>query len=205
MHIALYLTLGRLLLGPLFLIFYLYYSWFGIPLVVLPYILLLLLLLSELSDFLDGFFARKKNQVTQLGKILDPMADSIARISVFLTFTRGVVQIPLLLVFIFIYRDSMISTLRTICALCGVALAARISGKIKAVVQAITAFCIVILMIPYSLGFISLRMLQLMSLLIVAAAALYTLLSGIEYIFANREHIRRVWDPSGKKSKNQRV
>lgn len=103
-QIALYLTLGRLLLGPLFLLVYLYYSYFGISFAVLPYVLLALLLVSEISDMLDGFFARKWNQVTELGKVLDPMADSIARISVFLTFTQGIIQLPLLLVFIFLPR-----------------------------------------------------------------------------------------------------
>jgi CDP-diacylglycerol--glycerol-3-phosphate 3-phosphatidyltransferase len=66
---------------------YLEYETFDISLVTLPYILLFLLGISELSDACDGYFARKYNQVTDLGKILDPMADSIYRISVFLTFT----------------------------------------------------------------------------------------------------------------------
>ena len=145
MQIALYLTLGRLLLGPLFLLVYLYYSYLGISFAVLPYVLLALLLVSEISDMLDGFFARKWNQVTELGKVLDPMADSIARISVFLTFTQGIIQLPLLLVFIFFYRDSIVSTLRTICALKGIALAARVTGKIKAIVQAAASFMICLL------------------------------------------------------------
>ncbi|GAB4186554.1 MAG: CDP-diacylglycerol--glycerol-3-phosphate 3-phosphatidyltransferase [Simkaniaceae bacterium] len=196
MQIALYLTLGRLLLGPIFLIFYLHYQSLGISILVLPYALLFLLTLSELSDFFDGFFARRWDQVTELGKILDPMADSIARISVFLTFTQGMIKLPLLLVFVFLYRDSIISTLRTVCALRGVALAARISGKIKAVVQAIAAFVIVILMIPYTLGMLSQSFLQICSLYIVSAAAAYTLYSGIEYIYANRLYIKKAWGRS---------
>lgn len=196
LQIALYLTLGRLLLGPIFLIFYLHYQSLGISILVLPYALLFLLTLSELSDFFDGFFARRWDQVTELGKILDPMADSIARISVFLTFTQGMIKLPLLLVFVFLYRDSIISTLRTVCALRGVALAARISGKIKAVVQAIAAFVIVILMIPYTLGMLSQSFLQICSLYIVSAAAAYTLYSGIEYIYANRLYIKKAWGRS---------
>jgi CDP-diacylglycerol--glycerol-3-phosphate 3-phosphatidyltransferase len=168
----------------------------GLPLTMLPYILLFLLTLSELSDFFDGFFARKWDQVTELGKILDPMADSIARISVFLTFTQGFIKLPLLLVFVFLYRDSIISTLRTVCALRGVALAARISGKVKAVIQAIAAFLIVGLMIPYSVGLLSEKVLQICSLYIVGAAAVYTLFSGVEYIYANRIYIKKVWHKS---------
>ena len=152
MQIALYLTLGRLLLGPLFLLIYLYYSYLGISFTVLPYVLFGLLLVSEVSDMLDGFFARKWNQVTELGKVLDPMADSIARVSVFLTFTQGIIQLPLILVFIFFYRDSIVSTLRTICALKGIALAAKLTGKIKAIVQATASFMIVLFILLYSQG-----------------------------------------------------
>jgi CDP-diacylglycerol--glycerol-3-phosphate 3-phosphatidyltransferase len=163
----------------------------GISLTLLPYILIILLGISELSDLFDGFFARKKNQVTELGKLLDPMADSIFRLTVFLTFTQGFIQLPLLLVLFFFYRDTIISTLRTLCALRGVALGARLSGKIKAVIQAVVAFLIIILMIPYSLGHLELHSLQKISLISVLIACIYTLYSGVEYIYANRIYIRK--------------
>src|SRR5947209_7309521 len=80
---------------------------------------------------------------------------------------------PMLLIFVFLYRDSVVSTLRTLCALRGFALAARWSGKIKAVVQAVAAFTILILMIPHSLGYISTAELQKYSMWVVAFAAAY--------------------------------
>jgi CDP-diacylglycerol--glycerol-3-phosphate 3-phosphatidyltransferase len=182
----------RLFISPIFLLIYLKYDFFHISFTVLPYILILLLGVSELSDAFDGYIARKMNQVTDLGKILDPMADSICRISVFLTFTQGVVDLPLVLVFIFIYRDSVISTLRTICALRGFALAARKSGKIKAVFQGVAAFLILLLMIPYSMGYLSLEALQSISLWAVSLVAVYTLFSGADSIYANREHVKKL-------------
>lgn len=187
-----YLTFIRIFISPIFLLFYVEYEAFGISPIFLPYLLLFLLGVSELSDILDGYLARKYHQVTDLGKILDPMADSISRISVFLTFTRGAVQLPLLLVFVFLYRDSVVGTLRTVCALRGFALAARRSGKIKAVFQAVVAFCITILLIPYSLGMISERTLHWTAIWLVAAAGLYTIFSGVDYIYANREYIKRL-------------
>jgi CDP-diacylglycerol---glycerol-3-phosphate 3-phosphatidyltransferase len=190
MSIPNYLTLSRILISPLFLIIYLKYTSLGISFTYLPYILICLLTVSELTDAFDGYIARKYNQVTDLGKILDPMADSISRISVFLTFTDGVIQLPMIMVFVFLYRDSVISTLRTICALRGVALAARTSGKIKAVVQAVSAFTILGLMIPYSQGLLSLETLQIASHSIVGIACIYTVLSGVEYLYAHREHIK---------------
>ncbi len=186
------LTFLRIFISPIFLLVYLQHDAFGITAKYLPYALLFLLSVNELSDALDGFIARKYNQVTDLGKILDPMADSISRISIFLTFTQPPVNVPLVLVFVFLYRDSVISTLRTICALRGFALAARPSGKIKAVIQGIAAFTITILMIPHSLGKISDDTLFQLSTLALFLSAAYALYSGIEYVVANRRHIQRI-------------
>lgn len=186
------LTFFRIFISPIFLLVYLQYETFGITPKMLPYILLLLLGVSELSDAFDGLLARKYNQVTDLGKILDPMADSISRISVFLTFTQPPVNVPLVVVFIFLYRDSVISTLRTICALRGFALAARPSGKMKAVIQAICSFVIVLLLIPHSLGHLSTEALSQLATTFVLVAAFYALYSGVDYLYANRAHIQRV-------------
>lgn len=157
----------------------------------LPYVLLALTVLSELSDVFDGFLARKHNKVTELGKLLDPMADSIFRLSVLLAFTQGVIQVPVLLVCLFFYRDTIISTLRTICALRGIALAARLSGKIKAVIQSAVIFFILILMVPYSMGCLEVTTLQALSFYAVLISAIYTLYSGFEYIVANRLYIKK--------------
>ncbi len=192
MSIANYFTFFRIFISPIFLLIYIAHEQIGISNVLLPYVLLFLLGVSEFSDAFDGYIARKYNQVTDLGKILDPMADSIYRISVFLTFTLEPIRVPMIIIFVFLYRDSVISTLRTICALRGFTLAARMSGKIKAVIQAIAAFSIIGLMIPHSLGMISTEMLHIASTWIVGVAAAYALLSGVEYIYANRDHVSKL-------------
>ncbi|MGA8165328.1 MAG: CDP-diacylglycerol--glycerol-3-phosphate 3-phosphatidyltransferase [Waddliaceae bacterium] len=192
MTIANYLTFFRIFVSPIFLLIYIAHESIGISPFFLPYVLLFLLAVAELSDAFDGYLARKYNQVTDFGKIIDPMADSISRISVFLTFTLEPIRVPMLLIFVFLYRDSVVSTLRTICALRGFALAARISGKIKAMIQAITAIVIVILMIPQSLGAITTETLHEASTWLVGIAAAYTFLSGVDYIYANRQYIARL-------------
>jgi CDP-diacylglycerol--glycerol-3-phosphate 3-phosphatidyltransferase len=188
---ALVLTLARIFICPIFLVVYLYYPALGVPVKALPYVLLFLLLLCELSDIFDGVVARRKKQVTQLGKILDPMADSIVRLSLFFCFTQGLIQLPLLLVLVFLVRDSVISTLRTLCALRGTALAARISGKLKAVIQAVAVFIIILAMIPYSMGMISLETLQSLSYWVVLTTAVYTVASGFEYLWVYRNYIKQ--------------
>lgn len=187
------LTLSRIFISPIFLIFYLKYQQLGICLTALPLILICLLIFSELSDFFDGYLARKFGLVTELGKILDPMADSITRLTILLTFTQGLINLPLPLVFVFIYRDAMISTLRTVCAFRKVTLAARTSGKIKAILQAVSIFSILILMVLYTWGMVPLTQLQHVSFVIVCVAAIYTVFSGAEYIWANRFYIKQAW------------
>lgn len=195
MTIANYFTFVRIFISPIFLLIYVEHNLLGISDIVLPYVLLFLFGVSEFSDLLDGYLARKYNQVTDFGKIFDPMADSIARLSMFLSFTTGVVQLHILLVFLFFYRDAVVSTLRTVCALRGFALAARRSGKIKAVIQAIAALVILLLLIPNSLGMLDTATLQLVSNVVVGIAGVYTLYSGWDYIYANRMHLRKVLQP----------
>ena len=184
------ITLVRVFVSPVYLLLYLEYAAFGISETALPYLLLVLLTALETSDALDGYLARRLNQVTDLGKLLDPMADSISRISIFLAFTQPPVSLPLIIVFIFIYRDSVVSTLRTICALRGYTLAARTSGKIKSVIQGISAAVVTLLLIPHSLGYLSTESLRTSATAIAFGAALYALYSGVEYLWANFHFVR---------------
>jgi CDP-diacylglycerol--glycerol-3-phosphate 3-phosphatidyltransferase len=193
MSLAHYLTFFRIAMIPLFPLLYCEAGAWGISLRLVPFLLLFLLSICECTDLLDGFVARKRNQVTDLGKILDPMADSIMRITVLFTFTKDPVHLPLLLVFVFLYREFFISTLRTLCATKGLALAARKSGKIKAILQASVSFMIIILMIPYSYGVLSLSVLQKISFFSVLVCAIYSVCSALEYVYANRKICKKAF------------
>jgi CDP-diacylglycerol--glycerol-3-phosphate 3-phosphatidyltransferase len=190
--IAHYFTLLRLVLVPLFALVYLHPSWLFIDLKQVSWILIGILALSELSDACDGYLARKLNQVTDLGKILDPMADSLSRLGVFFCFTQGEVQMPLEIPFLMLYRDVCVSTLRTVCALHGVALAARWSGKVKAAVQATCAFSILFLMGYFNNGSISKPMFDFLTISMGLLAAGFSVFSGIEYLTANRHNLTKL-------------
>lgn len=196
MNAAFYLTFLRIIMGPVFLLLYLFPHLLGISAKLLPFVLIVLLIICELSDVLDGFWARKHNKVSDLGKILDPMADSMFRLSVFLSFTQGCVQLPLIIVLVFFLRDSLVTTLRMICALQGIALAARFSGKIKAITQAGVAFFILLLMIPYSYGFLEEKMFQQLCVYAASLAATYTAISGAEYIWSDWKFINKALERS---------
>ena len=198
------LTLMRIFVSPIFLLIYVEYQDFGISETVLPYLLLLLLIALGTSDALDGYLARKFDQVTDLGKVLDPMADSISSMSVFLAFTQPPVQLPLFIVFLFIYRDSVISTLRTLCAMRGVALAASSSGKIKTILQAFCGAVVTFLLIPYTQGKISDQTLHIIAVYLSLFAAGYSLYSGFEYLHNNFESVQKALVRKQKQSRKEK-
>lgn len=198
MNIAHFFTLLRLVISPIFPLLYLKHEWFGVSFASVPYVLLALLIICECSDLFDGFFARRNNIVTDLGKILDPIADSVTHITLFLMFTQGVIQLPLVIVFVFLYRELFIGGLRTLCALRGFTLAARLSGKVKAVLQGVVCSLIIALMIPYAKGYMSLETLQMTSFILSGIVALYTIISVVDYVFANRYYIQKALYKSSK-------
>jgi CDP-diacylglycerol--glycerol-3-phosphate 3-phosphatidyltransferase len=190
MQIALTLTLSRVFLGPIFVVVNLYQSELGLTNKSLFWIMLVILIFSELSDIFDGVIARKTNQVSVLGKLLDPMADSIFRLSVFFTFTLTSVALSLLLVLLLFYRDCLVAAIRNLCALNGHALAARPSGKLKAIIQAITSFIIVICFGLYSYGNMELNTVYKIANFSLGLCALYALGSGVEYVIGNKKYIK---------------
>jgi len=103
--------------------------------------------LSELSDVLDGIIARKLNQVSDFGKLLDPYADSTFRLSVYFAFASHAhgKWIPLWMVMILFYRDLLVTVIRTFGVERRQFVHARASGKIKAVAQAGVALTVLLL------------------------------------------------------------
>lgn len=192
MTVAHYFTFLRLALVPLFVLVYLHPSLFTLSTTVYPLILALIMAISELTDAFDGYFARKLNQVTDIGKIIDPMADSLSRLAVYFCFTQAPLSLPLEIPLLMLYRDVSVSTLRTLCAMKGHAFAARWSGKLKAAIQAIAAFLIIALMIAYENQIITLPILQTTTATLATIACAFSLFSGIEYFLAARHTIKRL-------------
>lgn len=114
-------------------------------------LVLVALVLAEISDGVDGAVARRTGSTSDVGKLLDPLADSIFRFFVFLGFFAAG-WIPLWMVAVFFVRDLVVAYLRVFAALQQVVLAARRSGKIKAVVQAVAQIATVVFAIVECLG-----------------------------------------------------
>ncbi|MBI4976762.1 MAG: CDP-diacylglycerol--glycerol-3-phosphate 3-phosphatidyltransferase [Spirochaetes bacterium] len=186
-NIANMITLSRMALAPVIAATF-FLDRAGMPLFYARIITIALIIIAELTDAFDGYAARKFGQVSDMGKILDPFADSFYRFTIFATF-MATGYFPLWILLVFFYRDSIVSTLRILSGLSGVALAARMSGKIKAWVQAVGTFAVLALDLMRFNPFVNFdRMFgtaipyQPIMFWVFAVVAAYTLYSGIDYL-----------------------
>ncbi|MGL5917945.1 MAG: CDP-diacylglycerol--glycerol-3-phosphate 3-phosphatidyltransferase [Cetobacterium sp.] len=102
---------------------------------------------ASLTDWLDGYIARKYNLITDLGKIMDPLADKILVISALVIFNK-LDYIPSWMSIVVIAREFLISGIRTIAAAKGEVIPAGILGKYKTTTQMI----VIIIMLFFGLG-----------------------------------------------------
>lgn len=137
--LVLALTLGRI---PLAVLFAILFAAAGpsIPRIVAG---VLLLLLMEASDILDGSIARRRGVVTEWGAMLDPYADSVSRLIVFWSLASAGYALWLT-VLVMALRDVTVSYCRVTLTRYGRTVKAKLSGKIKAIVQAVAGIAIVI-------------------------------------------------------------
>jgi CDP-diacylglycerol--glycerol-3-phosphate 3-phosphatidyltransferase len=196
MTLANWLTFARLLLSPIFVLVFMQEGlWARIA-------ALAIVVISELTDAFDGHLARSRGEVTDFGKLLDPLADSVSRMSIFIAF-MAVGLIPWWMVLVFVYRDSLISTMRTVCAYRGEVVAARSSGKIKAIIQA-TVIIIILLarivtvFIPETLPE---TLVNQTAWWLVLLAAAYTQYSLFEYLAANWSIVSQASRAGGNKTR----
>lgn len=136
--------------------------------------------IASLTDFIDGRWARKSGQVTELGKFLDPLADKML---VNLTFLALVAlgQVPVWVFGIILLRDFIVDGLRMMAASKKVTIAASKLGKLKTLVQMCTIIAILINMILQNTVFGSVN-----NILLYIVVAL-TVFSGVDYLVRGRE------------------
>ena len=92
---------------------------------------LLVVIIIEVTDFLDGYLARKLNQVSDLGKLFDPFCDTMVHLMMFLCLVSMQV-LPVWIMAIFLLRELVVAQLRMLCMGRGYVLGARPWGKRKA-------------------------------------------------------------------------
>jgi len=151
---------------------------------------LFVFLVASLTDFLDGFLARRQKRVTRLGKLLDPAADKILTSAAFIALVELDLA-PAWIVVVIVGREFAVSTLRSVIASEQIVVAATVSGKIKTITQIVA---ISALIIKHQLGQFS-----LFAPLLLWVALLASIYSGIEYFVRYMPYLVRLWraDASG--------
>jgi CDP-diacylglycerol--glycerol-3-phosphate 3-phosphatidyltransferase len=126
----------RLILAPFFFVVYRLPEWLpawsGVLVPVTVPVLWALFIISEISDLLDGKIARSRQEVSDFGKLYDPFADTLVRITYFLCFVLDGI-LPAVLFAVVLYREFSILFLRLQMMKKGITMGARRGGKIKAV------------------------------------------------------------------------
>jgi CDP-diacylglycerol--glycerol-3-phosphate 3-phosphatidyltransferase len=105
--------------------------------------LALLYVLTSLTDFFDGFFARRWGRVTQLGAVLDPLADKIVMVTVFINLIAAH-RLQYLVVLLLLVREFWVMGLRLIAIQEGFSVPVAWSGKLKTALQDIFIFLLIL-------------------------------------------------------------
>ncbi len=178
MNLANKLTMIRIFLVPIFLLF--------IAVKGIPYgreLATFIFIVASLTDKLDGYIARSRNQITNFGKFMDPLADKLlvtaALVSlVELQIVHGWVAM------IIIAREFAVSGLRTVAASDGKVIAASKWGKLKTVIQIVAIITALI-----NLSYVN-TTLNMLTNILMAAAVVITIISGVDYFVKNKGTIR---------------
>ncbi len=171
LHLANKLTLLRILMVPLIVVL----LHFEGPLVC--WVATFVFIAASLTDFIDGYIARRFNAVTSLGKFLDPLADKVLVCSVLVMLVQ-LGWVDAWITIIIICRELVVTGLRAIAMDEGIVLAADNYGKVKTVLQ-LVALAPLIVHYPF-LGFDP----QLIGLFLLYISTVLAVFSGANYVYS---------------------
>jgi CDP-diacylglycerol--glycerol-3-phosphate 3-phosphatidyltransferase len=143
-------------------------------------IALVVFILAAITDWLDGYIARNSQQITTLGKFLDPIADKILISAAFISLVE-IQRIPAWIVVIIVGREIMVTGMRSIAAAHQIIIPASRLGKYKVGFET-AAIIILILNMPYKLGIVSAWLAMIMAVI-----------SGAEHIIRFKKRINLEW------------
>lgn len=165
---------------------------------LVDFIVMILFVIGSFTDFLDGYLARKNNQVTDLGKFLDPIADKmlVDGILIYLLGTTtntphsSITPIAIYCVIIMIIRDLIVDAIRLMAVRKNKVIAANIFGKAKTVLQMIAIPALLLNDWPFSYFSSSWDPLFKPSNILLYLATLMSLISGIIYFVQNKNVLK---------------
>jgi CDP-diacylglycerol---glycerol-3-phosphate 3-phosphatidyltransferase len=136
-----------------------------------------LFVLACVTDWLDGYLARRDGIVTDFGKFLDPVADKLLVLCTMITLS-GIGRLPAWVCAVVLFRELMVDGLRLVAVQKGIVIAAGKLGKIKTTLQMILVIAL-LLNIPAPAG-------PWIGWILTAAAVMMTVWSGVDYFLKNR-------------------
>ena len=176
------LTLLRIVLIPVFVVFALLRAQWA------QYVALLIYILACITDMLDGRIARARNLVTNFGKFADPIADKLLVMSALVVLVASG-RMPAWVCIMMLAREFIISGLRLVAAGNGRVIAAGKLGKLKTVFQ-MSATIALMLLVPVTGKALLGRFGVVLANVLMYIATVLTIVSGAEYILNNRDCIR---------------
>ena len=176
MNIPNLLTIGRMVLVPFFMVALLMNTQ-GTRLAAT-----VIFIIASMTDWLDGYLARKNNQITNFGKIMDPVADKVLTAAAMICLVQ-LGDVPAWVVVLILFREYAITGLRSVAAAEGVVIAASIWGKVKTTVQMIALILLMLnpqleVILGFNLGII-----------VLYVALILTLYSGLDYLLKLKNQI----------------
>lgn len=177
MNIPNRLTLLRVLMVPAFVIVFLLPTvsdWWALALFVL----------AGFTDLLDGAIARKKNMVTDFGKLMDPLADKLMLTAALVCFTYAGLVHPAVTIVV-LSRELLVTGLRTLAISKGKVIAADFWGKLKTVAQDVTIVVILVWQSWPSGSFN--EFCRVLSVVCVWVMLALTVISAIHYCIVNKD------------------
>lgn len=139
---------------------------------------------ASITDFLDGYLARKNHLVTDFGKFMDPLADKMLTTAAFIYMLADGICHPVVLAVI-LFREFAVAGVRMIAAERGTVIAANMWGKVKTVLQMVTI--ILYYVVPVFLGEAGIPGFCVVIQVLCWLVAAVTVLSGAIYLWQNRE------------------
>lgn len=174
MNLANKLTILRIFLVPVFMLFLLVDMPYG------EYIAAGIFVIAALTDSLDGYIARSRNQITKFGKFMDPLADKLLVSSALIVLVE-MNRLSSWIVVIIIAREFAITGLRVLAASEGITIAASWWGKFKTVSQIVAIIVLLLNNYPFSILGIPFDKIS------VALALIFTVISGADYLIKNKQ------------------
>jgi CDP-diacylglycerol---glycerol-3-phosphate 3-phosphatidyltransferase len=185
MSLANKITFSRIILAPVFFIIFLLP---GKGVWTVP-VLWFIFIISEVSDMLDGIAARKQNEVSDIGKLFDPFADTFMQLTCFFCFVVDGI-FPAVLFLLVIYREFSILFIRNLMLKKGITLGARMSGKVKTVFYIFAEGAALLTDSFHRLSFFEdlIPTFKIITLVIFIVSVIISIVSFIDYLIIFKNH-----------------